>query len=54
MNPKDDVVVRTLKKRYFALCPTERYPDTPEITKELDHLEHAIREMTASPAPTAT
>lgn len=44
----DDVVVATLKKRYFDLLPKENFPGTPEITREADHLERAILELTAA------
>jgi len=38
-----DIILDTLKKRYFALASQERYPNTPKITQELDALEAAIR-----------
>lgn len=47
--PQDDLVIGALKAQYFALCPTENYPRTPEITKKLDNLEAAIRELQRKP-----
>ncbi len=47
MNTKDDVVVATLKKRYFELLTREHIPHTPAVTAEADRLETAIRELTA-------
>lgn len=42
---KDDVVVATLKKRYFELASKENIGHTPKITAEVDHLEQAIRAL---------
>ena len=40
-----DVVVTSLKKRWYDLALKERFPGTPEISKELDNIEGAIKEM---------
>lgn len=40
----DDVVIRTLKARYFQLARKEKLGRTPGITRQLDRLEAAIRE----------
>lgn len=48
----DDVVVATLKKRYFDIIVREDYPRTPLITNEADHLEEAINTLKAK-APSA-
>lgn len=42
-SPTTDIVLETLRKRYFATAAQENYPHTPAITKELDELEAAIR-----------
>jgi len=44
---KEDYVISTLKKKFFSLIVQEKYPKTPEITKELDYLVEAIRELEA-------
>ena len=43
----DDIVIHALKQRWFALALTENYPHTPKISRELDHLETAIRDLKA-------
>lgn len=45
MNPIDEAVISSLKKRYFDILRKENYPKTPEITKEADNIEKAIRDM---------
>lgn len=40
-----DIVVETLKKRYFEMASKENYPNTPTLTKELDNLEEAIKNL---------
>lgn len=42
---QDDVVLATLKRRYFLLLPAENIGHTPELTREIDNLEQAIREL---------
>lgn len=37
----DDIIIHALKQRWFALAPTENYPQTPKVTAEMDHLEEA-------------
>lgn len=44
---KDDLIVSTLKKRYFDLVSKENYPHTPSVTAEADNLERAIKELMA-------
>jgi len=44
---KEDYVISTLKKKFFSLIVQEKYPKTPEITRELDYLVEAIRELEA-------
>jgi len=39
---KNDKALVSLKGRYFNIAPTEKYPNTPEITKRLDGLEKLI------------
>ena len=41
----DDVVLRSLKFRYFEQIKKEDIGKTPQITKELDNLEEAIRKL---------
>lgn len=43
----DDIIIHALKQRWFALAPTENYPQTPKVTAEMDHLEEAIRDLKA-------
>lgn len=44
-SPGKDIVIDTLKKKYFELSLKENYPNTLDITKELDNLEKAIKEL---------
>jgi hypothetical protein len=46
---REDAIITALKKRYFELAGKENYPHTPEITKECDHLEEAIKQMQKKP-----
>lgn len=41
----DDVVMATLKERYFRLVAQEKYPTTPQITEMADNLEAAIIDL---------
>jgi hypothetical protein len=43
----DDIVIHSLKARWFDLVEKEDYPKTPDITKQLDNLTEAIRKMQA-------
>ncbi len=43
--PPDDRVIQTLKEAYFRQLPKEKFPHTPEITKELNDLETAIKDL---------
>lgn len=45
--PQSDYVVEMLKRKFFALVKTEKYPKTPEVTDELDFLQSTIRELEA-------
>jgi hypothetical protein len=40
---QSDVVMDALKARYFDLCAKEDIGNTPELTKQIDELESAIR-----------
>lgn len=40
-----DMIIGALKAKWLTIAPKENYPHTPEITKELDNLEEAIREF---------
>ena len=42
-NHPSDIVLATLKARYFEILRKEEYPRTPAITAEADQLEAAIR-----------
>lgn len=48
---EDDFVIATMKKRYFDLVAKENYPKTPDITKEADNIEKAIRELQSKSNP---
>ncbi len=41
----EDIIIDTLKKKYFESAAKENYPHTPKITNELDNLEQAIKEL---------
>jgi len=41
-------VVQSLKNRYFDIVSKEKYPNTPEITKEADCIEEAIKALQAA------
>ena len=43
--PKDDIVVASLKKRYFDVISKEDYPRTPKFTEEADNIETAVRDL---------
>jgi hypothetical protein len=40
---QEDAVLKALKERYFILVPRENIGHTPELTKEIEHLEKTIR-----------
>jgi hypothetical protein len=40
-----DFVVEQLKKKFLILAKQERYPKTPELSKELDFIVNTIREF---------
>ena len=40
-----DFVVEQLKKKFLILAKQERYPKTPDITRELDFIASTIREF---------
>ena len=44
---REDYVIKTLKAKFFSLIKEEKLGKTPEITKELDYLVEAIRELEA-------
>lgn len=41
----DDIVIQSLKRRYFDIVGKENYPKTPQITKEADNIETAILQL---------
>ena len=41
---KMSIIIEALKKKYFEIAPNENYPNTPEITKQLDTLENKIKQ----------
>ncbi len=45
-----DLIIQSLKERYFRQAALENYPNTPEITKEVDNLEGAIKEFLSEKA----
>ena len=49
--PTTDIILETLRKRYFEIAKQENYPNTPNVTKELDELEAAIRAHVAVTTP---
>lgn len=46
----DDLVIKTLKEKYFALAAKEQIGMTKEITKEVDNLQEAIKKLLAEQA----
>jgi|DEB19_MinimDraft_3_1074340.scaffolds.fasta_scaffold487607_1 hypothetical protein len=46
----DDLVIKTLKEKYFALARKEQIGLTKEITKEVDNLQEAIKKLLAEQA----
>jgi hypothetical protein len=38
-----DIIHNSLKKRYFEIAAKENYPNTPDITSELDSIEKIIK-----------
>ena len=46
----DDLVIKTLKEKYFALAAKEQIGLTKDITKEVDNLQEAIRKLLAEQA----
>jgi hypothetical protein len=45
MPKHDDIVIRNLKARFFDLIKKEEIGKTPDITRELDNLQDAIRRL---------
>jgi hypothetical protein len=43
---KDDIIIKSLKARYFDVISKENIPHTPKLTDEADKIEAAIRELT--------
>ena len=41
-------IVESLKNRYFDIVRKEKYPSTPEISKEADCIEEAIKAILAT------
>jgi hypothetical protein len=46
--PSENIVVTALTDKYFSMLSLEDYPNTPEITKQLDNIEKALREINGS------
>lgn len=42
---QEDPLVQSLKNKFFSLIKQEKYPQTPEISEELDFLSETIREL---------
>jgi hypothetical protein len=40
---KKDTVLKALKNEYFRKLKKENWPNTPELTKEINDLDSAIR-----------
>jgi hypothetical protein len=40
---KQDTVLKALKSEYFRKLKKENWPNTPELTKEINDLDTAIR-----------
>jgi hypothetical protein len=40
---KQDTVLKALKSEYFRKLKKENWPNTPELTKEINDLDSAIR-----------
>ena len=49
MTNTDDIVIQQLKARWFDLARKEKLGETPQVTKELDNLTEAIRELERKP-----
>ena len=49
MNEQSDIIIRNLKLRFFDLARKEKIGETPQITREVDHLQEAIRKLQATP-----
>ena len=45
MSEKDDIVIQTLKRRYFETISRENIGVTHGLTKVADHLEEAIKKL---------
>lgn len=41
----DDLIIKTLKEKYFALAAKEQIGLTKDITKEVDNLQEAIKKL---------
>lgn len=46
----DDLIIKTLKEKYFALAAKEQIGLTKDITKEVDNLQEAIKKLLAGQA----
>lgn len=42
---QNDAVISALKSKYFDLLKKEKIPNTPELTKEIDNIENAIKAL---------
>ncbi len=46
----DDLIIKTLKEKFFALAAKEQLGLTKDITKEVDNLQEAIKKLLAEQA----
>jgi hypothetical protein len=44
---KQDTILKALKSEYFRKLKKENWPNTPELTKEINDLDTAIRNRKA-------
>ena len=47
-----NIIITTLKKKFFELAAVENFPNTPDITAQLDELQARIKkELANEPHP---
>jgi len=42
-----NIIIQTLKKKFFELAAVENFPNTPDITEQLDQLQKRIKKELA-------
>ena len=42
-----NIIITTLKKKFFELALVENFPNTPDITEQLDQLQKRIKKELA-------